>query len=110
MSDPTLPEPISLVITTTDTIENARAIASKLLEKNLAACVQIYPVESHYLWQGKVANDSEYALHIKTPASHFEALRILLCDIHTYDIPQIAQLDITAGHGPYLDWVRQSTA
>ena len=103
-------DPLCLITTTTDSIENARAIAASLLENQLAACVHIYPIESHYSWQGNLACDQEFSLHIKTAASRCEELRIALCKIHTYEIPQIIQLDITTGHEPYLDWVRQAVA
>lgn len=99
-----------LVITTTGSHDHASAIAEHVLQKNLAACVQIMPVESRYLWQGNIRQDSEFALHIKTRTALFEPLEAAIRAIHTYQTPEIIRLPITGGHGPYLDWIRAVTA
>ncbi len=98
-----------LVITTTSSAGDARAIAAHLLEKKLAACVQILPVESHFVWQEKIQSEKEFALHIKAPAAKFEDLRQAVCDIHTYEVPEIICLNIQDAHQPYLDWLHEVT-
>lgn len=99
----------SLIITTIDDATRARAIAASLLEKRLAACVQIFPVESHFVWQDKVQCEAEHVLHIKARTEDFEALRNAILAAHSYDVPEIIRLDITAGHKPYLDWISTET-
>ena len=98
-----------LVITTTNSAADARDIAAHLLENKLAACAQILPVESHFVWQGKVQSENEFAVHIKAPANKFEDLRQAICGIHSYDVPEIICLNIEGGHQPYLDWLHKVT-
>lgn len=95
----------SLVVTTTGSKESARALAAILLTNRLAACVQILPVESHYIWKDSIEQDEEYALHIKTKTENFPALRDAIRKVHDYDVPEIIRIDITGGDQPYLDWI-----
>ena len=95
----------SLVITTTGNKESARALAAVLLTNRLAACVQILPVESHYIWKDAIEQDEEYALHIKTKTENFPALRDAIRKFHDYDVPEIIHIDIAGGDQPYLDWI-----
>ncbi len=99
-----------LVITTTGSRDHANLIAAKLLQEKLAACVQIFPIESHYTWQGNIQTDNEFTLHIKTRAALFSELEKSIRAIHTYETPEIIALPITSGHKPYLDWMREVTA
>lgn len=95
-----------LVLTTTDTPESARSIAQALLEKRLAACVQVSAIESHYRWKGELAADSEQRLLIKTTADRFAALEEQVLAMHTYDLPALVAVEIDNAHGPFLDWIR----
>ncbi|MCC2097522.1 MAG: divalent-cation tolerance protein CutA [Hyphomicrobiales bacterium] len=101
-------EPYSLVITTTGSRESARALASLLLTKKLAACVQILPVESHYIWNGVIQHEAECALHIKTRTENFPALSEAIKTAHDYEVPEIIRMDIAGGDKPYLDWISQA--
>ena len=84
----------------------AGRLAERLVERKLAACVNILPaVKSVFYWQGKLENEQETLLLIKTIAARFGALRDWLTEAHPYDNPEIIALDVVAGAKPYLDWV-----
>ncbi len=79
-----------LVFVTASSAEEARLIAGAILEKKLAACVNILPgVESHYWWQGKLESAPEVMLMIKSSAEQFEALAALVKEKHSYECPEI---------------------
>ena len=89
--------------------DDAERIARSLVEKGLAACVNVIPgVVSFYRWQGRVERDAEVLLVIKTRGERFEALRAALLAEHPYEIPELVALSIVAGHEPYLAWLESS--
>ncbi|MFZ3264406.1 MAG: divalent-cation tolerance protein CutA [Terriglobales bacterium] len=98
-----------VVLTTCGSLEEARTIASDLVEHQLAACVNIIPgVESIYRWQGKVETSSECLLIIKTTGQVFERLRDALRELHSYDLPECIAIAIEDGSAPYLNWIEES--
>jgi len=98
------------VLTTTATDDEAEAIAEALLADDLAACVQIVPIRSRYLWQGQVKREPEQLLLIKTRAELFEILRGRIRAMHSYHTPDIIALPIAAGDADYLAWLGGVTA
>lgn len=96
---------IGLVVTTVDDAAKAREIAHRLVERGLAACVQISPIESVYRWNGKVEEARELRLDIKMKVSDYDAVEAEIRALHPYDTPEIIRIDIAAGWRPYLDWV-----
>ena len=95
-----------VALSTAGTAEDAERIARALVERRLAACVNIVPgVVSVYRWKGEVCRDEERLLIIKTRASRIEALREALVAIHPYELPELVTLPIEAGHEPYLAWL-----
>lgn len=87
----------------------ARRLAEMLLEKRLAACVQILPeIESVYRWQGRVERQPEVLLMAKTTIAKFEELEREVRAIHSYETPEIVAVSIAAGSGPYLQWLAAS--
>lgn len=85
------------------------ALAKSLLEKNLAACVNITPVRSLYRWNGECCDDEEHLLIIKTRRDLADAVIRALKAEHPYDVPEIIVLPVITGHAPYLDWVYAET-
>jgi periplasmic divalent cation tolerance protein len=99
-----------IVLTTAGSQEEARKIAHALVERRLAACVNIVPqIESVYRWQGKVESAAEWLLVIKTKASAFERVRDAVKELHSYDLPECVMLEVAAGSKEYLDWIAENT-
>ncbi len=98
-----------VVLTTCGSSEEARRIAQELVERHLAACVNIIPqIESVYRWKDEVETATEYLLVIKTTAAAFEHLRDALSELHSYELPECAQIVIENGSPAYLDWIAES--
>ena len=90
-------------------VEDAEHIAHELVERRLAACVNILPgVTSVYRWKGQVEKDQELLLVIKTARPRLEALRKAVLALHPYEVPELVALAVEDGHPPYLDWLRES--
>lgn len=90
--------------------EDAERIARTLVERRLAACVNVIPeVVSIYRWKGSVERDEESMLVIKTRAERFEELRAALVSLHPYEVPELVALPVEGGHPPYLAWLDDST-
>lgn len=97
------------VICSTAPPAQSAALAKSLLEKNLAACVNIMPVRSLYRWKGESCDDEEHLLIIKTRRGLADAVIRVLKAEHPYEVPEIIVLPVIAGHPPYLDWVYAET-
>jgi periplasmic divalent cation tolerance protein len=96
-----------LVLTTADSPELAARIANALVEAREAACVNIVPgLRSIYRWEGKVCDEQELLLVIKSTRDRFDAVRARIRQVHTYQVPEIVAVDIVAGDPDYLGWLR----
>ncbi len=94
-----------LVLTTCGSPEEARRIAQELVERRLAACVNIVPqIESVYRWQGEVETATEWLLVIKTTADAFEQVRDTIGKLNSYDVT------IEDGSAGYLEWIGSSVS
>lgn len=101
---------IIVVFVTAKDRRQGKLIARHLLEKNLAACVNITgAVESMYRWEGKIVADGEVLIIIKTRKALFRGLEAAVREKHSYSVPEIIALPVTAGHAPYLKWINDST-
>jgi periplasmic divalent cation tolerance protein len=90
---------------------DAEPLARELVERSLAACVQIGPgVNSVYRWRGAVEKSEERLLLIKSRCGLFAGLEAAIKARHPYEVPEIVALEVSAGHAPYLDWLAASTA
>ena len=100
-----MPDAIQIITTTPDN-ELAQRIARTLVEQRLAACVQIAgPVESIYRWQGEIESASEWQCWIKTTAARYADVERTIRELHTYTVPEILAMPITAGNPDYLKWL-----
>jgi len=98
-----------LVLTTAGSREEAQKIAQALVERRLAACVNIVgPMDSVYRWKGVVESAREFLLLIKTTAATFPAVRAALQELHSYELPECILLDIEDGSPDYLSWIADS--
>jgi periplasmic divalent cation tolerance protein len=98
-----------VVMTTAGSAEEAQTIASALVESRKAACVQILPVASCYVWNGKIANEPEFMMFIKTRDALYEDVEALIRSLHSYETPEIVCLPIVKGANAYLDWISSVT-
>ena len=99
-----------VVLVTVGSEQEAETIATALLEERLAACVNVTsPVRSLYRWEGRIADDQEWQLIIKTQARLFDALAARVRALHSYDVPEIIALPVLAGTTDYVDWIQNET-
>ena len=98
------------VYTTYPSLVEAERIGKALLERRLAACVNVLPgMISHYWWQGVIERGEEVVMIIKTRASLAEGVRAAVKEMHSYTTPAILVLPIEGGEPGYLDWLMQET-
>ena len=100
---------IVLIQTTCSTKEEARKIAKVLIEEKLAACIQMFEIESFYNWNNEFCCDNETLLNIKTRKDNFEKIKSKILELHSYDLPEIIQLDITNTSEEYLNFIKGNT-
>ena len=99
-----------LVLTNLPDRAAAERLAELVVEKNLAACVNILaPCRSVYRWQGAVQHDEEHPMLIKTTTERYGALEQVLRSGHPYELPEIIAVPIERGLPAYLDWVAAET-
>jgi len=98
-----------VVLSTVGKEEDGLRIARALVEAGLAACVNMVPgLRSVYRWQGKVEEEGELLLVIKTRRDRFPALREKLVELHPYEVPEAIAVSVEDGHPPYLAWLAES--
>lgn len=102
MSDPSA---YGVLLSTTPSREEAQKIARLLIDEKLAACVQLLPIESFYVWDGKTRNEAEVLLLVKTRTALFERAIARIKAVHSYTVPQIVATTFTAGFTGYFDWM-----
>ena len=99
-----------IVMTTMPADADSTAFAQTLVEARLAACVNVLaPMESVYRWEGKVDQERERQLIIKTSRSRLAALWERIRDLHPYDVPEFIVVPVVEGNDAYLRWVGEST-
>lgn len=99
-----------LVMTNCPDMAAAKALAQLLVERRLAACVNILPgVQSLYRWQGVIEEAAEVALSIKTVGARYAELEKVIQRAHPYDVPEIIAMPIARGSVAYLQWIGEET-
>ena len=102
-----VPAEVLLVLTSCPDEATAAAIALALVEAGLAACVnRVAGVRSTYRWQGRVADEPEVLLIIKTVAARYQELEMRLKSLHPYELPEIIAVPLAGGSPDYLSWLR----
>jgi len=98
-----------IIISTYPNKKTVTKTANELVKKRLAACVNISKISSIYSWKGKIENTSEFLVLFKTTQKNKNALKKAIKKMHPYDIPEIAEINISSINQPYLKWLIEST-
>lgn len=99
----------SIVMTTAPSREVALALSKTLVEKRLAACVNVIPCTSVYRWEGEIKEDEEYQMIIKTRRTFIDDIKDVLDKQHPYHLPELVSLELEDGSANYLRWIRDET-
>jgi periplasmic divalent cation tolerance protein len=98
-----------LILTMASGREEANSIASELVSRRLAACVNILgPVASVYHWQGEIEHSEEFLLLIKSTEAQFLPIQAAIRELHSYKIPELISFTVESGLESYLDWIGAS--
>ena len=101
----------NVVVTTVGTEDEANRLARELVSRRHAGCVNILPVaRSVYRWQGKVCEDSEFLLIIKSTAEEYPAIEVAIRELHSYELPEILSFQVTDGEPGFLKWIAESVS
>ncbi|MEV7937241.1 MULTISPECIES: divalent-cation tolerance protein CutA [unclassified Kitasatospora] len=98
-----------VVTTTHDDETKARELASAVIRDRLAACAQVYRVQSVYWWDGGVQDSAEWRIDFKSRASLADRLSARIVELHSYDTPEVVGVPVITGSAAYLDWVAAET-
>lgn len=100
-----------VVLTTVASDEEAVALVRELLDRRLIACGTLLPgARSLYRWQGKVADEREVVVMLKSRSARLEALRAAFAELHPYKVPEMLALPVESGLEKYLEWINAETA
>jgi len=101
---------ILIVITTTDSREEARKIGRAMVKKRLAACAQISgPIESHFWWEGRLDRAEEWQCRFKTSERRYPELESAIAEMHSYEVPQIVAVPVNTALDSFGKWVMEET-
>ncbi|MGB5792315.1 divalent-cation tolerance protein CutA [Poseidonibacter sp.] len=98
-----------IIQTTCSSKIEAKNIAKVLIDTKLAACIQLSDIESFYSWNDEFCSDVETLLCIKTRKENFEKVKSKIKELHSYDVPEIIQIDITNSSKKYLKFIGDNT-
>ena len=95
-----------LVYVTNEDLKHAKKLAKSLLEKNLIACANFFPIEAMHKWKGKVVEEEEVVSIFKAKAGNWMPLKVEITKLHTYEVPCIIKIDVSANL-PFEEWVKK---
>lgn len=95
--------------TTVPEMELAEGISKKAVERKLSACSQVMPVHSYYHWRGKMEEEDEILISMKTTSLRYRELISMIEEMHPYDVPEIWMIRGLEGSKDYLSWISEST-
>lgn len=99
-------KPIIVYVTVPD-ISEGQKIAKVLIDRHLAACVNMYPIQSVFTWEGETSHESEVVMFVKTTEDKFGEISDTVRSLHSYDLPAIVYWEIK-GEENYINWIRTS--
>ncbi len=100
-----------IILSTAGSESEANKIANELVQRRLAACVNIVPqIQSVYRWQGKVETAEEYLLIIKTTKARSADVQAAIRELHSYDLPECIVISMEDGTREYLKWIEESVS
>ena len=98
-----------IIISTYPDKKSITKIAKMFVKNKTSACVNISKISSIYSWNDKIENSSEYLAIFKTTSKNKKLLKQKIKETHPYDVPEIAEVDVSSINKPYLDWLIDST-
>ena len=98
-----------IIVSTYPDKKSITKIANKVVKNRLAACVNVTRIYSTYTWKGKIENTSEYLALFKTTKKNLNTLKTTIKKTHPYDVPEIAEINVSSINQPYLKWMIEST-
>ncbi len=99
-------EPITMIVTSVGTEQQAVEISEELIARRQATCVNIVPcLRSIYRWKGKVCEDTEYLLLVKAPKRLFDEIAETIRELHSYELPEILGIPIDQAEAAFHEWV-----
>jgi len=98
-----------LIISTYPNKKSISKISNDLIKNKIIACVNISKIDSIYSWNGKIHNSPEYIAIFKTVTKNKTKLKKVIAETHPYDVPEIAEIDVTSINKSYLNWLIEST-
>lgn len=100
-----------VVLTTVANTSEAEQLIRALVERRIVACGTMLPgARSIYRWEGKVADEQEVVILLKTRAARLESLEVAFGELHPYRVPELLALPVASGLGKYLDWIEDETS
>ncbi len=99
----------TVILSTCGTRSEAEKIARDLVNRRLAACVNVMPVSSYYRWKGRINAGREYLIIAKSRSENFARLKSRVLALHTYELPELLSLKVDNGYGKYLNWIDNET-
>ncbi|MBW2712120.1 MAG: divalent-cation tolerance protein CutA [Deltaproteobacteria bacterium] len=110
-SDPSVQSPVQIMLCTAPDMDVARALARRVVEERLAACVNLVPeLRSIYHWEGEIREEGEVLMVIKTVQDKVEFLTRTLVEAHPYEVPEVVAFNVRGGSEDYLDWIMKEVA
>ena len=88
--------------------QEAQRIAEALVEQELASAVNVIAQDSVYRWRGKINKAAEFLLLIKSQQENYDSIEQVILDMHSYEMPGIAVMQVVNGYAPYLTWIRSN--